>query len=93
VTTSVYPANAWVLTGIGRAGGALIGIATALALARRPRWRLVLAAPAAVLFAAVTSVSTTGVLAGGYVAAVTVWWARRVWLLANRPRTALPHPR
>jgi hypothetical protein len=93
VTTSVYPANAWVLTGIGRAGGALIGIATALALARRSPWRLVLAVPAGVLFAAVTSVSTTGVLAGGYVAAVTVWWARRVWLLANRPRTALPTPK
>jgi hypothetical protein len=89
VTTAVYPRNAATLVLLGRVGAALIGVAAALALARQARWRIILAAPTAAIFATIAGLAATGLLASGYITAVTLWWARRVWLLANRPRSAL----
>jgi len=93
VSTGVRPQWHTVLLLVGKLGGALIGLGVALVLVRRPRSRLILALPTVVVFGALTTFSTTKVLACVYVAAVTVWWGKRVWVLANRPRTALPYPR
>jgi Hsp70 protein len=77
----------------GRVGGLLLGVATALLVARRRAYRLIAAAPLCVFTAGIVGASTTGILALVYVTAATGWWARRAWALANQPRGLLPHRR
>ena len=68
-----------------RLGGLLVGVGAALALARQPLFRLVLALPLSVVTAGITGIGTTGVLAVMYILAVTVWWLQRLWQLWQRP--------
>jgi hypothetical protein len=68
---------------VGRVGGMLLGIGVALAVVARPLYRIVLAAPLAVFAAAIVSWPATGMLGVMYIAAVTLWWLRRVWHLVR----------
>jgi hypothetical protein len=69
-----------------------IGIGTAMALTRRWRHRIWLALPLGIIGLGIAGPFTTGVLAVVYTAAATVWWIRRAWRLATRPRGSLPLP-
>jgi hypothetical protein len=75
-----------------RVGGVAFAVGSAMAVARRWHYRLILAAPLAVFTAGVVAPSTTGVLACLYVAVVTGWWGRRAWELAFHPDGSLPRP-
>jgi hypothetical protein len=93
VTASVFPSQQMVNGLVGRLGALLLGIGVALVVARRPRYRLILAAPLGVFAAGIVTGGVTGVLACLYIAAATGWWWQRVWQLASRPRGLLPHVR
>jgi hypothetical protein len=92
LTVPRYPADEPVIDLVGRLGGILIALATVMVLVRRWRYRLIVAAPLAVVEAGIVAASSTGILAVVYIAAATGWWLRRAWQLANHPRGALPRP-
>jgi len=76
-----YPATAAVQTAVTLVGALLFGAGVALALPLQRRYQIILAFPTAALCAAIVTGPTTGVLAGMYVVAVTLWWARHLWRL------------
>ncbi|WP_416901344.1 Hsp70 family protein [Micromonospora echinospora] len=63
----------------GRVGGGLLGAATVMAVVGPLVLRLVLAAPVAVIAAAIVSWRASGILGAVYAIAVTLWWLRRLW--------------
>ncbi|WBB78584.1 Hsp70 family protein [Micromonospora sp. WMMD882] len=63
----------------GRVGGGLLGVAVVTAVVGPLVLRLVLAAPVAVITAAVVSWRASGILGAVYAIAVTLWWLRRLW--------------
>jgi len=89
-----YPATAALQTVATLVGAALFGAGVAFALPLQRRYQIILAAPTAALCAAIVSGPTTGVLAGMYVVAVTLWWARHLWRLIRQrlPGRAVARP-
>ncbi|WP_258400603.1 Hsp70 family protein [Micromonospora saelicesensis] len=78
----------------GRVGGLLLGVAVVMAVVTPLMFRLILAAPLAVIFAAIVSRRAAGMLGVIYAIAVATWWATRLWSRVLRPappaRTAPP---
>ncbi|MFG3645085.1 Hsp70 family protein [Micromonospora sp. NPDC047762] len=78
----------------GRVGGFLLGVAVVMAVVTPLMFRLILAAPLAVIFAAIVSRRAAGMLGVIYAIAVATWWATRLWSRVLRPtppaRTAPP---
>ncbi|WP_244235853.1 Hsp70 family protein [Micromonospora inaquosa] len=78
----------------GRVGGLLLGVAVVMAVVTPLMFRLILAAPLAVIFAAIVSRRAAGMLGVIYAIAVATWWATRLWTRVLRPappaRTAPP---
>lgn len=70
---------------IGRLGGLLIGVGVAIALVSRWVLRAILALLLGVVMAAIVSWPGTGILAGIYAVAVTLWWTVRLWALIRSP--------
>ncbi|MBM7079315.1 Hsp70 family protein [Micromonospora sp. MMS20-R1-14] len=70
-----------------RIGGLLLGIGTVMALVTPLIFRIVLAAPIAVISAAIVTGQSTGILGVSYAIAITVWWAARVWTRLIHPTT------
>ncbi|MGK5741525.1 Hsp70 family protein [Micromonospora sp. URMC 103] len=79
----------WIDTA-GRVGGLLLGIGVVMALVSPLMFRLILAAPLAVITAAIVSQQAAGILGVIYALAVAVWWAARLWTRILRPTTAAP---
>ncbi|WP_345136907.1 hypothetical protein [Dactylosporangium darangshiense] len=75
---------------VGRLGGALVGVAVALLVVRRPLLRLALGLPLAVLVAVVLSWRVTGTVAVGFAVAVAAWWAVRAVVPVLRPLLLRP---
>ncbi|SCL20353.1 Hsp70 protein [Micromonospora pallida] len=63
----------------GRVGGALLGVAVVMAVVGPLMLRLVLAAPVAVISAAIVSWRASGILGAVYAIAAAVWWLQRLW--------------
>jgi Hsp70 protein len=84
LTGPAFPATAAVRTAATLAGACLFGAGVAFALPLRRRYQIILAAPMAAFSAAIVSGPTTGVLAGMYVVAATLWWARLAWRLVRQ---------
>ncbi|MEO3773975.1 Hsp70 family protein [Micromonospora sp. B9E7] len=74
----------------GRVGGLLLGVAVVMAVVTPLMFRLILAAPLAVICAAIVSRRAAGMLGVIYAIAVATWWATRLWSRVLRP--ALPTP-
>jgi hypothetical protein len=74
----------------GRVGGLLLGVAVVMALVTPLVFRLILAAPLAVISAAIVSWPASGVLGVFYAVAVAVWWAARLWTRVVRPAPSNP---
>ncbi|MDG4793493.1 Hsp70 family protein [Micromonospora sp. WMMD1082] len=72
----------------GRVGGLLLGVGIVMALVTPLMFRLILAAPVAVIGAAIVNRQSTGILAVCYAVAVAVWWASRVWTHIVHPPVA-----
>lgn len=72
----------------GRVGGLLLGAGIVMALVTPLMFRIILAAPIAVISAAIVNSQSTGILAVCYAVAVAVWWAARVWTRIVHPTTA-----
>ncbi|MFK3980588.1 Hsp70 family protein [Micromonospora sp. NPDC050397] len=69
----------------GRVGGLLLGIGAVLAMVSTLVLRIVLAAPIAVISAAIVSWRAVGILGVVYALTVAFWWIRRLWPLIPRP--------
>ncbi|MFC3504089.1 Hsp70 family protein [Micromonospora krabiensis] len=69
----------------GRVGGLLLGVGVAMAVVGPLMFRIILAAPLAVIAAAIVSSRAAGVLAVIYAIAVAMWWAARLWTRILRP--------
>ncbi|WP_406106265.1 DUF5954 family protein [Micromonospora globbae] len=63
----------------GRLGGLLLGVGVVMALVTPVVFRLILAAPLAVITATIVSGRSAGVLGVFYAIAVALWWAARLW--------------
>ncbi|MGC4755630.1 Hsp70 family protein [Micromonospora trifolii] len=78
----------------GRVGGLFLGVAVVMAVVTPLMFRLILAAPLAVICAAIVSRRAAGMLGVIYAIAVATWWATRLWSRILRPappaRTAPP---
>ncbi|NGM14228.1 Hsp70 family protein [Verrucosispora sp. CWR15] len=72
----------------GRVGGLLLGAGIVMALVAPLIFRIILAAPVAVISAAIVSTQATGILSVCYAIAVALWWAARVWTRIVHPTTA-----
>ncbi|WP_239098622.1 Hsp70 family protein, partial [Micromonospora qiuiae] len=76
----------------GRVGGLLLGTGIVMALVTPLIFRIILAAPIAVISAAIVNTQSTGILAVCYALAVAIWWATRVWTRIIHPTTATTAP-
>ncbi|GIM87088.1 Hsp70 family protein [Salinispora arenicola] len=76
----------------GRVGGLLLGAGIVMALVTPLMFRIILAAPVAVISAAIVGAPSTGILAVCYAVAVAVWWAARVWTRVVHSSTAAAAP-
>ncbi|MGW3807918.1 Hsp70 family protein [Micromonospora sp. NPDC005113] len=74
----------------GRVGGLLLGVGVVMALVTPLVFRLILAAPLAVITAAIVSRQAAGTLGVIYALAIAVWWAARLWARVIRPAKAAP---
>ncbi|MEU7769840.1 Hsp70 family protein [Micromonospora taraxaci] len=74
----------------GRVGGLLLGVAVVMAVVTPLMFRLILAAPLAVIFAAIVSRRAAGMLGVIYAIAVATWWATRLWSRVLRPAPPTP---
>ncbi|WP_328851280.1 Hsp70 family protein [Micromonospora globbae] len=74
----------------GRVGGLLLGVGVVMALVAPLMFRLILAAPLAVITAAIVSDQAAGILGVTYAVAVAVWWAARLWTRIIRPAPHRP---
>ncbi|MEU7975209.1 Hsp70 family protein [Micromonospora sp. NPDC049089] len=74
----------------GRVGGLLLGVAVVMAVVTPLMFRLILAAPLAVIFAAIVSRRAAGMLGVIYAIAVAIWWATRLWSRVLRPAPPTP---
>ncbi|MEV4201958.1 Hsp70 family protein [Micromonospora globbae] len=74
----------------GRVGGLLLGVGVVMALVAPLMFRLILAAPLAVITAAIVSDQATGIIGVTYAVAVAVWWAARLWTRIIRPAPLAP---
>jgi hypothetical protein len=79
LTAPGYPVLATAQTMLTFAGGALLGAGVAFALPLPPRYQIIAAFPVGLACAAIDASTTTGLLAGLYAIAVTLWWGRRLW--------------
>lgn len=93
LTADRWPNMVLLIDLAGRVGGALLGVAVVLAVVGPLVLRLVLAAPVAVISAAIVSWRATGILGVVYVTAVAVWWLRRLWTRLLRTTPPVPAPR
>lgn len=74
-------------------GAAALGAGVAFAVPLPSLFQIILAAPLAASCAAIVGDRTTGVFAGMYTVAVTLWWARHLWgVLRQRSVTRIPGP-
>lgn len=78
-TTVQDPATAGLRSAVALAGAALFGAGVAFALPLPRRFQIIAAAPLTAISAAIGSALTTGLLAGMYIVAVTLWWIRHLW--------------
>ncbi|MEU8299740.1 Hsp70 family protein [Micromonospora sp. NPDC048909] len=74
----------------GRVGGLLLGVGVVMALVTPLVFRLILAAPLAVITAAIVSRQSAGTLGVIYALAIAVWWAARLWTRVVRPAQTRP---
>lgn len=74
----------------GRVGGLLLGVAVVMAVVTPLMFRLILAAPLAVIFAAIVNRRAAGMLGVIYAIAVATWWATRLWSRVLRPAPPTP---
>ncbi|MGC4815073.1 Hsp70 family protein [Micromonospora sp. DT228] len=74
----------------GRVGGLLLGVAVVMAVVTPLMFRIILAAPLAVIFAAIVSRRAAGMLGVIYAIAVATWWATRLWSRILRPAPPTP---
>lgn len=74
----------------GRVGGLLLGVAVVMAVVTPLMFRLILAAPLALISAAIVSSRTAGILGIFYAIAVAAWWAIRLWSRVLRPAPTDP---
>ncbi|WP_244295931.1 Hsp70 family protein [Micromonospora orduensis] len=74
----------WIDTA-GRVGGFFLGVAVVMAVVTPLMFRLILAAPVAVICAAIVSKRAAGMLGVIYAIAVATWWATRLWSRVLRP--------
>ncbi len=74
----------------GRLGGLLLGVGVVMALVTPLVFRLILAAPLAVITAAIVNDQAAGILGVTYAVAVAVWWASRLWTRVIRPAPPTP---
>ncbi|WP_327025176.1 Hsp70 family protein [Micromonospora sp. NBC_01739] len=72
----------------GRIGGLFLGVGIVMAIVTPLMFRIILAAPVAVISAAIVNTQATGILAVCYALAVAVWWAARLWTRIVHPTTA-----
>ncbi|MFJ2081303.1 Hsp70 family protein [Micromonospora chokoriensis] len=79
----------WIDTA-GRIGGFLLGVAVVMAVVTPLMFRLILAAPVAVICAAIVSRRAAGMLGVIYAIAVATWWATRLWSRVLRPAPPTP---
>ncbi|MFF0372760.1 hypothetical protein [Micromonospora sp. NPDC005087] len=75
----------------GRVGGLLLGVGVVMALVTPLVFRLILAAPLAVITAAIVSSQAAGILGVIYAIAIAVWWAARLWTRVIRPAAPAAH--
>lgn len=75
----------------GRVGGLLLGVGVVMALVTPLVFRLILAAPLAVITAALVSSQAAGTLGVIYAIAIAVWWAARLWTRVIRPAAPAAH--
>lgn len=73
-----------------RVGGLLLGVGVVMALVTPLVFRLILAAPLAVITAAIVSRQAAGLLGVIYALAIAVWWAARLWARVVRSAKAPP---
>jgi hypothetical protein len=89
ITAERFPDRVIWIALSGRIGGLLLGVGAACALASGFVLRAVIAVPLALFNAVIVSSQSIGALAVIFAIAVTLWWARRLWLLIRAPvRTA-----
>ncbi|WP_236647892.1 Hsp70 family protein [Micromonospora sicca] len=69
----------------GRVGGLLLGVGVVMAVVSPLVLRMILAAPLAVITAAIVSRPASGILGVIYAIAVALWWIRQVWTRIVRP--------
>ncbi|MFI7523778.1 Hsp70 family protein [Micromonospora globbae] len=74
----------------GRVGGLLLGVGVVMALVAPLMFRLILAAPLAVITAAIVNDQAAGILGVTYAVAVAVWWVTRLWTRIIRPAPPSP---
>lgn len=86
LATAVIPERELALQLLGRLGAGLLGAGTAVAIARRLQFRLIIGAPLAIFTAAIVTWRSTGMLAILFVAGATWWWAWQVWRLLRPAR-------
>ncbi|MGS2619784.1 Hsp70 family protein [Micromonospora sp. LZ34] len=79
----------WIDTA-GRVGGLLLGVGVVMALVTPLVFRLILAAPLAVITAAIVSRQAAGILGAIYAIAIAIWWAARLWTRVVRPAPPSP---
>ncbi|MFF0172927.1 Hsp70 family protein [Micromonospora profundi] len=79
----------WIDTA-GRVGGFLLGVAVVMAVVTPLMFRFILAAPLAVICAAIVSKRAAGMLGVIYAIAVATWWATRLWSRVIRPTPSAP---
>ncbi len=85
LTAARWPELVLWIDAAGRLGGLLLGIGVVTAVVSTPLLRLILAAPLAVITAAIVSRPASGILGVIYAAAVAVWWIRQVWTRIIHP--------
>ncbi|MFI7492939.1 Hsp70 family protein [Micromonospora echinaurantiaca] len=90
LTAERWPERVLWIDTAGRIGGLLLGIGVVMALVTPLVFRLILAAPLAVITAALVSRQTAGILGAIYAIAIAIWWAARLWTRIVRPAKPAP---
>jgi hypothetical protein len=75
----------------GRVGGLLLGVAVVMVVVSPLVLRMILAAPLAVITAAIVSWQASGILGVIYAIAVALWWIRQLWTRIVRPHRQPTH--
>jgi hypothetical protein len=75
----------------GWTGGLLLGVGCATALVRPTLHRVIVAAPLALICAAIAAAAASGILGVIYALAVAGWWTQRLWQLLHTPAQEPTH--